>query len=240
MRRRWNCTKNCTNFFPILWFPSFAGTRNLTTVLSYICRRILAYTHSGVLAWRIPGTGEPGGLPSMGSHRVGHDWSGLAATAAYLRMNASLNLTLHRNVWRRGSCTWVCRCLCVLIRISLPNFAYPLHKIWRVSLALNPGWLGLNKPGNLSGLQFLHLWNGFVRVATYRVSWSFDGLSSECSWHNGKLTDHSNSSEFNKNWKRKSMNAITSKANYYRKEAHILQFPLSDPLPCPKAWIWLS
>ena len=30
-------------------------------------------THPGVLAWRIPGTGEPGGLPSMGSHRVGHD-----------------------------------------------------------------------------------------------------------------------------------------------------------------------
>ena len=30
-------------------------------------------THSSVLAWRIPGTGEPGGFPSMGSHRVGHD-----------------------------------------------------------------------------------------------------------------------------------------------------------------------
>ena len=30
-------------------------------------------THSSVLAWRIPGTGEPGGLPSLGSHRVGHD-----------------------------------------------------------------------------------------------------------------------------------------------------------------------
>ena len=30
-------------------------------------------THSSVLAWRIPGNGEPGGLPSMGSHRVGHD-----------------------------------------------------------------------------------------------------------------------------------------------------------------------
>ena len=30
-------------------------------------------THSNVLAWRIPGMGEPGGLPSMGSHRVGHD-----------------------------------------------------------------------------------------------------------------------------------------------------------------------
>ena len=35
-------------------------------------------THSSVLAWRIPGTGEPGGLPSMGSHRVGHNWSDLA------------------------------------------------------------------------------------------------------------------------------------------------------------------
>ena len=39
-------------------------------------------THSSVLAWRIPGTGKPGGLPSMGLHRVGHDWGDLAAAAA--------------------------------------------------------------------------------------------------------------------------------------------------------------
>ena len=39
-------------------------------------------THSSVLAWRIPRTGEPGGLPSMGLHGVGHDWSNLAAAAA--------------------------------------------------------------------------------------------------------------------------------------------------------------
>ena len=39
-------------------------------------------THSSVLAWRIPGMGEPGGLPSMGSHRVRHNWSDLAAAAA--------------------------------------------------------------------------------------------------------------------------------------------------------------
>ena len=44
-------------------------------------------THSSVLAWRIPETGEPGGLLSMGSHRVGHDWSDLAAAAG---MNADL------------------------------------------------------------------------------------------------------------------------------------------------------
>ena len=39
-------------------------------------------THSSVLAWRIPGMVEPGRLPSMGSHRVGHDWSDLAVAAA--------------------------------------------------------------------------------------------------------------------------------------------------------------
>jgi len=45
-------------------------------------------THSGVLAWRIPGTGEPGGLPSLGLHRVRHDWSNLAAAAAFIVMRA--------------------------------------------------------------------------------------------------------------------------------------------------------
>ena len=39
-------------------------------------------THSSVLAWRISGTGEPGRLPSLGSHRVRHDWWDLAAAAA--------------------------------------------------------------------------------------------------------------------------------------------------------------
>ena len=39
-------------------------------------------THTSVLAWRIPETGQPGGLPSMGSHRVGHDLSDLAVAAA--------------------------------------------------------------------------------------------------------------------------------------------------------------
>ena len=55
-------------------------------------------THSRILAWRIPGTGEPGTLPSMGSHRVGHDWSDLAAAAAAQfwilpTMSSSLNPT---------------------------------------------------------------------------------------------------------------------------------------------------
>ena len=52
-------------------------------------------THSSVLAWRIPGTGEPGGLPSMGSHGVGHDWSDLAAAAAAAA--SSFKCVLSRN-----------------------------------------------------------------------------------------------------------------------------------------------
>ena len=60
--------------------------------------------HSSVLAWRIPRTVEPGGLPSMGSHRVRHDWSDLAAAAAastlWLTPNATMvpiNLSNHHH-----------------------------------------------------------------------------------------------------------------------------------------------
>ena len=50
-------------------------------------------THSSVLAWRIPGTGEPGGLPSMGSHRVGHDCRDFAAVAHWQQTVAESDLT---------------------------------------------------------------------------------------------------------------------------------------------------
>ena len=58
-------------------------TERLLFHFSLSCMEKEMATHSSVLAWRIPGTGEPGGLPSMGLHRVGHDWSDLAAAAAY-------------------------------------------------------------------------------------------------------------------------------------------------------------
>ena len=55
-------------------------------------------THSSVLAWRIPGAGEPSGLTSMGSHRVGHDWSDLAAAAAADSILKSRDITLPTKV----------------------------------------------------------------------------------------------------------------------------------------------
>ena len=51
-------------------------------------------THSSVLAWRIPDTGQPGGLLSMGSYRVGHDLSNLAAAAEKRRACTTLRKAL--------------------------------------------------------------------------------------------------------------------------------------------------
>ena len=82
-------------------------------------------THSSVLAWRIPGTGEPGGLPSMGSHRVGHNWSDLAAAAAWIRISGLFSLVgrglalqgvsvstfLNVSLWRCGRMVLFCVCL---------------------------------------------------------------------------------------------------------------------------------
>ena len=62
--------------------------------------------HSNVLAWRIPGTGEPGGLPSMGSHRVGHDWSDLAAAAVSLKEKTMVWKTAHIYSQRKKSLNW--------------------------------------------------------------------------------------------------------------------------------------
>ena len=58
-------------------------------------------THSSVLAWRMSGTRDPGGLPSMGWHRVRHDWSDLAAAAAAAAGQETQMGT--RNEWARGS-----------------------------------------------------------------------------------------------------------------------------------------
>ena len=79
-------------------------------------------THSSVLAWRIPGMGEPGRLPSMGLHRVGHDWSHLAAAAAdsknlkimlFLKHSGNLSISLifflpscSYRKFPKSICTW--------------------------------------------------------------------------------------------------------------------------------------
>ena len=62
--------------------------------------------HSSVLAWRIPGMQEPGGLPSMGSHRVGHDWSDLAAAAAKPSTSVAIHCPTVTNNFKSTGIAW--------------------------------------------------------------------------------------------------------------------------------------
>ena len=74
----------------------------LTFLLSVLWEHLMEKemaNHSSVLAWRIPGTGEPCGLPSMGSHRVGHDWRDLAAAAAAIHPYSITPNCYHLYAW---------------------------------------------------------------------------------------------------------------------------------------------
>ena len=84
-------------------------------------------THSSILAWRIPWTEEPGGLQSMGSQRVGHDWSGLAHTDTQ-EMHLGLACLAESYLWPLWSITVV---TCLYSYCGLPNtdklINYTLH-----------------------------------------------------------------------------------------------------------------
>src|SRR5574341_43590 len=82
--------------------PANAGDAGLIPGSGRSLEKDLA-THSSILAWRIPGTEEPGGLPSMGSHRIGHDCSDLAAEAEETFETRSL---CHRGSHMLSSQAW--------------------------------------------------------------------------------------------------------------------------------------
>ena len=96
-----------------MWLSNFTFTFH-----SHALEKEMA-THSSVLAWRTPGTGEPGGLPSMGLHRVGHDWSDLAAAAVavpaelikpgwdHWPFNQACSRVPAVPLWRRRACSLV-------------------------------------------------------------------------------------------------------------------------------------
>ena len=81
---QYSCLENPMDWWAAVHVVSGGQTRpsDFTFTFHFHALEKEVATHSIVLAWRIPGMGEPGGLPSMGSHRVRHDWSDLAAAAA--------------------------------------------------------------------------------------------------------------------------------------------------------------
>ena len=97
---------------------------------SFIHPFIYASIHnSSVLAWRIPGTAEPGGLPSLGSHRVGHNWNALAAAAnpsKHLNIHPSTQpLTIHSSIYP-----------CIHSSIHSPSIQLCIHP--QIHLTIHP------------------------------------------------------------------------------------------------------
>ena len=82
-------------------------------------------THSSILAWRIPGREEPSGLPSMGSHRVRHDWSDLAVSSS-----SSSNVFNHSFFLFVIVCVCVCVCVCVWEREPKYRKGKQTKNIW--------------------------------------------------------------------------------------------------------------
>ena len=96
----------------------------------YVLEKEMA-THSSVLAWRIPGTGEPGGLPSMGLPRVRRDWSDLAAAAA-----AEINTALQIN----------CKCVKLLSHVWLSVAPWTASHPLSIGFSRQEHWSGLPFP----------------------------------------------------------------------------------------------
>ena len=98
-------------------------------------------THSSVLAWRIPGMGEPGGLPSLGSHRVGRDWSNLAATCFFDDPADIGNLISGSSAFSKSSLNIWKFSVHVLLKPCLENFEHCLASVWNeCSCSLNILW----------------------------------------------------------------------------------------------------
>ena len=116
---QYSCLENPMDGGP--WWAAVHGVAKSQTRLSdftfsfhfHAWKKEMA-THSSVLVWRIPGTGDPDGLPSMGSHRVGHDRSGLAAVAnSWAKTSTQKTKKLMKEIendinrWKDTLCLWI-------------------------------------------------------------------------------------------------------------------------------------
>ena len=143
----------------ISWLPTFAFPSPMMKRTSFRGLEKEMAAHSSVLAWRIPGAREPGGLPSVWSHRVGHDWSDLAAAGALEGL-----IGLHRSIQFQllalvvGALTW--------ITVILSSLAWKRTEIILLLLNLHPStafWsLLLTSPFLLRDLAHSSRYNGHL------------------------------------------------------------------------------
>ena len=122
--------------------------------------------HSNVLAWRIPGTGETGGLPSMGSHGVGHDWSDFAAAASGWRVGTRKGW--ETEVWdaRFGSVFFI---ICFTLNFSTLSDDDHMSLFCRASGRLGKSWNSNLRNLNPSFLELLNEGGSQVPVSNLRL-----------------------------------------------------------------------
>ena len=99
------------------WGRKESDTTDFTFTFHFHALEKEMATHSSVLAWRIPGAAEPGGLPSMGSHRVGDDWRDLAAAAAAAA--AECSYSLYGLCWNQHHSDHPCTHLYIILALYL-------------------------------------------------------------------------------------------------------------------------
>ena len=129
-------------------------------------------TDSSILAWRIPGMEEPGGLPSMGSHRVGHDWCNLAAAAADL-MGVSQMALVVKNLPANEGDVRDAGPIPGLGRFPRVGDGYPLqYSCWRIP------WT--EEPCGLQSIESQCIRQHWSHLACTQPSWGVEFQSFTC------------------------------------------------------------
>ena len=134
-------------------------------------------TLSSVLAWRIPGSGDPGGLPSMGSHRVRHNWSDLAVAAARHCQAHSQNKGLNR-----ASRLQTIPLRCFLLENSRDRGAW-----WAAVFGVAQSWTRLKWLSSSSSSRVSFLLGKFIGVEGLYGGCMFSFLRNLCPWFLTKM-----------------------------------------------------
>ena len=143
-------------------------------------------TQSSVLAWRIPGMGEPGGLPSMGSHRVGHNWSDLAAAAAGEKSISGMENSKCKG-FEAERCLWKWKLLSHAWLFVTPWTIHTVHEIVeaRILQWRSPSPLSRGSPQLRDRTQVSHIAGGFFtswatrEAQDYWIAYPFSSRSSQ-------------------------------------------------------------